>query len=386
MMTTNLAALKKRRTILRNRIKADILQLIKMSEGELTQFEATHALLDTIINDCDNAVRSYGASAALTVGLAQTYLPSTLELAEEQAQANGGPVKKVKNALKSIVDPAAYKMTNWVIQGQKANLLTVDDLPGADATGPETVFAKITKNLDKWEHAQPMVYMMGGKNMVVGGDVAKKTVEEYGYELPAGYDFVETPWGSYTITKLTPKSKPVHFCGTKGCLDVDVPFLGGVTVTGQTLYGFGLKASAMQQQYPTKDYGVHIDHIPNQDAVHISVFDPASTDLDAHLKTYMADSIKAQVNAPNPLLSGVIGNPWDKHASQTYAVKASSTGKVVEVPFKKWIPKSFLEETGLYSSVLPNGVMWHTHFDHTGDDTEFFLDYAGSPTPVWDLF
>jgi hypothetical protein len=412
MMAVNLGILKKKRSALRNRIKADIQALVDLSEGELSKFEATHAVLDTIINEVDNAVKSYGQPATLGHGLAQTYLPSTLELAEEQAQANGGPVKKVANALKTAVN--VLKTTNYQIQGKSADLAMWDDVPGT-AKGPETAKLYITKNLGVWKEAQPHVYAQGYKLSVVGGLIAKKTIEEYGYTPEDGYEFQDWSTGEVKLVKKVEPAKyaQVHFCSPKGsCVDFELPKGQTYQISGQAKYALGLTKEYMESSLAEYQPDLELVMVANKDMWVIKWKDePAAPqkgpwDLDNHLKAYIKQGIKADLEAPSAFASALYKTHDTKSAAVTKAkleeaynkVQAgtfnkydpadvplkNSAGGVSLVPFKKWLTTEDLQDMGLWSATLPPGYYWHS-FD-APNGAQHWLDYKGSKPPVWDNF
>jgi len=88
---TQIAAFKKQRQKLRDRIKNDINKLAAM--GQISNFQATHAILDKLISEADTHAKLYGGlkQDAWVGGLAETYLPSTLEIVEAGQAPKPGP-------------------------------------------------------------------------------------------------------------------------------------------------------------------------------------------------------------------------------------------------------------------------------------------------------
>lgn len=412
MMNVNLGILKKRRSTLRERIKADILELVKLSEGELSLFEATHGVLDTLLVEVDNRCRTYGDPATITHGLAQTWLPSTTELAEEQAQANGGPVKKVTNAVKNALFAQKYGASPSKIQGQAATYMQWDDpAPAYPSGGPQYVEAKITKNMEKWAIAQPHVYQKGTYTFVVGGLVANKTIEQYGYELPEGYEFQQ--W-STSESKLVKSPDPAnwaafHFCGPGGCIDGTVDKGSSYTITGQIAAAYGLKLQSMKDSLLGQSPMLQVDKVLNKDLIVISwKTDDVPFNLDDHLVNYKAE-IKAQVNAPNALLqqASLYGMNQTKSAAVTKAkleeaynkvqvgyfnkhdpvdvpLKNSNDG-VTYVPFKTWLTAQQLKDMGMWDVDIPAGWDWQTAYEPP-NGPQYLLNYKGALQPVWDNF
>lgn len=77
---SKIAAVKKQRDALRMRIKTDINKLVEL--GDISNFQATHMVLDKLIYEADQTQKSYGflKQDAWVGNLAETYLPSTTEL------------------------------------------------------------------------------------------------------------------------------------------------------------------------------------------------------------------------------------------------------------------------------------------------------------------
>lgn len=184
---------------------------------ELNRFEVLHAIVDKSVTEVENQAKNYPGMFPLTItnGLAETYHQHTLGLAERayaQAAADpepAGPPKK--GGLKGLFakapkpnildDPVLWSWTDIDEASKSVNATAAAVAKNYNLSGgklTEYVPLTITKHQEDWEN-QPNI-----PEACVGGTIAKSTVEYYGYELPPGYDFVPTPWGSeYTITKLT---------------------------------------------------------------------------------------------------------------------------------------------------------------------------------------
>lgn len=184
--------LKKKREQMRRRLRYDIAALIKLSEGELGEFEATHAIIDAVLSGLDEKLRYGQIKPTLELGIAQTYLEHTKHQAGQAGDTEPAPAKPgVGSVWNKLLKKPIYQESP----------VFIDDLPSQVPypTGPETVEAKITKNHGDW-------YPQTTYTFIVGGGVPASTIEKYGYVLPEGYDFVgPNVWGSYVVTKLTPE-------------------------------------------------------------------------------------------------------------------------------------------------------------------------------------
>ena len=89
--------LKKKREQMRKRLRYDIAALIKLSEGELGEFEATHAIVDSILEGLNEKLRYGQIKPTLELGIAQTYLEHTKHQAGQ-----AGDTEPAKMRLKEI--------------------------------------------------------------------------------------------------------------------------------------------------------------------------------------------------------------------------------------------------------------------------------------------
>lgn len=344
----NLALHKKHRDKVRETIRKEIAKIRDLSGGELSEFEIAHGIMDAVLQGVDSSAQVQGTTR-LTHGFAQSYLDYTKEISD--ATPEPAPVFKGKSAECMVWDdinplqPAA-KVTYSDIQKASKGYLTT--LPG-----PETVKAKMTK-----KHFNDGFY-----NFVVGGLVAKETVAAYGYELPQGYLWEDYSTYEYRIVKDDP-AKPVkfHVCGNNKCLDMSIEPGNAFLVAGSYAALIGLSLEMAQKQ--TVNTKLVVTKVDNMDV--LSFYLPLTEDLESH-----GDTTKN--NAPSP------------YAPKTYALK-NSAGKTVQAPFKTCLKDKDLQELGLWSMVLPMGVMWHSSNSPIDQPDWWYLDYAGSKPPVWDNF
>lgn len=257
MDNQKMAKLKKQRNTLRNRIKEDINKLAQM--GNISNFQATHMILDKLINEVDTyAKEGYSPLKAdqWIGGLAETYLPSTTEIvhglgdtfAPETTEANGtfhsytyagiGPLTKGqydacmntynltggahalsqaghyaeanKQVKKYIPQPWDWGTTE-PIQGQSADLLIVDD-PAL------TITTQVPGKSNDWNYT---LYASSGtstKGIKIAECISSYTVDLYGLIIgPNESHLVEmvyhadkdayqlTPKGGFKVPK--PKGK-----------------------------------------------------------------------------------------------------------------------------------------------------------------------------------
>ena len=401
--------LKKKREQMRKRLRYDIAALIKLSEGELGEFEATHAIVDSILEGLNEKLRYGQIKPTLELGIAQTYLEHTKHQAGQAGDTEPAPAKPgVGSVWNKLLGKPIYQDSP----------VFIDDLPSnvPYPTGPETVTAKITKNVGDW-------YPKTTYDFVVGGEIGKITLDQYGYELPEGYDFVgPNAWGSYVVTKLTPEpadvpeKQVVHLCGTKGCEQFTVYQGSPYLLSGSMCHAKGLTLANINATLSGLQGGhLKATKIESKDAIEVGF----KVDLDAHLanyntqkaadfaKTYgfkttnyfqQATGIKKEqleaayakvqagtFNKPEPATDG-LGEPWGKEGPSNYPLKNSS-GEVTHVPFKKWLTMDHLHALGMASVALPPGLMWHSHYPAGEKKWDvnaglWWLDYMSSPKPA----
>jgi hypothetical protein len=185
---------------------------------DLNQFEVLHAIVDKSLINTEGHFNQH----ELSPGLAETYHHHTISLSEQAkaqaAQSEPAQPKPAKSGLKGLFQTKKqFAPSPWVW----------DDLPApAPKEMPEYVPLKATKNQEDWADA-------GYKpKAVVGGTIAKTTVDHYGYELPPGYDYMLTPWGGeYTVVKLTPKGPDLYPVKVADGSVAHIPFGKWITKT-----------------------------------------------------------------------------------------------------------------------------------------------------------
>jgi hypothetical protein len=393
-------ALKKRRDFMRKRLRADIQNLIAMSEGELGEYEATHAILDSILDGLNDRVASGLIKPTLEFNIAQTYLEHT----KHEAGLAAGDT-----------EPATAHPKKWAskLGLKKANTPSyptfIDDPTPEYPKGPETAKLYITKNLADWEFAQNHVYAQGWKSSVVGGLVAKTTIEKYGYVPEDGYEFQSWSTGESKLVKSTPKAsqQQVHLCGSGGCADFTVSKGAPYQISGQAAYSLGLKFSHVQDTLTALYPDLKVEKLHNKDLLLFSFKedspDPAYKTTNYFLQANALPS--AWVNSSEgaePLtkekldvaIAKVQAGTFNKYDPATYPV-TNSEGFTSDVPFKTWLTMHTLGDLNVASVNLPPGLMWHSHYasgadKYDPDKSMWWLDYKGSPTPVppggWDGF
>lgn len=110
--TVNLGKAKKQRDQMRNRIRTELNRF--SAEFGISQFEVTHAVLDSLLLSTDQNYGSYGSKPEMKYALAQTLLPSTLSLIggsapTEPVYASPMPLSKKEKAIHTTaIKPDKY--------------------------------------------------------------------------------------------------------------------------------------------------------------------------------------------------------------------------------------------------------------------------------------
>lgn len=199
--TLNLPKFKKDRDKARNALNEAINKLCQ--EHGLNRFEVTHAIIDKAFINAESAYTPH----TLTPGLAETYFDHTIRVAEQE-KAEPAAVTKGKKGLGAFIDDSVL-MPSWSLQD------AVDQVSNNAAESVKAKWAAYKDDLYKAKYSAKTIKkvpLQATKNQAdwigkwtqpsvpVGGTIAKKTVDYYGYKLPPGYVFVPTTWGGeYTV-------------------------------------------------------------------------------------------------------------------------------------------------------------------------------------------
>lgn len=174
----NLGLAKKRRDEARNNLRKAIDSITSISGGRISQFEALHAIVDTVMKSIDeNLPASY---KTLKGGLAQTYLAATMEQAYHGESSTGEEDEDA--ILKSLLNDKQYApaIPSWAKAVPKKKKATKQSVGGKSPYGVPT---------GTW------VVLVSPTTGYTNGDCdAGKPFSKYyatSYPAPSGYSWVK---------------------------------------------------------------------------------------------------------------------------------------------------------------------------------------------------
>lgn len=240
--TNKIGKAKKQRDMMRNRYRTEISRYA--ATFGCTQFEAAHAIFDTLLKDYDNST-AYTQGDLMPNQLAQTFLPYTTDMVEAK-QKQSAPKPESAQTIQS--SPVTMKMVDVTLKQSYAKTWGI---------GPKTVMAKkLDKDVTESDIKASLyaIYSQASSCYTIYDDMKHETAYSF-YVMAHGYLFDtntvapgSTGW-KYMILEI-PKSSPYVPAEWVDKFHLGVPSIG-----------FKWRKLKNKQVYKLQQYGKKADAV-----------------------------------------------------------------------------------------------------------------------------